>query len=705
LSSTRATRTRRPRRRSIVDLLPTFERGRPQPLGATVDDGGVNFALFSEEATGVELLLFDAHNDVHPVATIPFDPVVNRSFHFWHMYVRGLTAGYHYAYRVHGPNSGGHRFDHEKVLLDPYAKGNTNTLWKPVDACQPGDNLESSMRAVITDGRGYDWEGDEPLKLPMSDTVVYELNVRGYTMSSTAGVEHPGKIPYLQELGVTAVELLPVFAFDEREVRGINPVDGSELRNFWGYDPYLHFSPQASYCINPDEGSQITEFRDMVKALHKAGIEVILDVVFNHTAEGNHMGPTISFKGLGNDAYYLLHPTQPQYYMDYSGCGNTVNANHPIVQKFILDCLHYWVEEMHVDGFRFDEGSVLHRGGDGAPMEFPPVVWGIELAEKLADTKMIAEAWDAGGLYDVGQFPGSRWSDWNGRFRDDVRRFVRGDNGLVATIATRISGSMDMYEGGGRSPANSVNFITAHDGFTLYDLVAYNEKHNEANGEGNRDGIDDNLSWNCGAEGETDDPNVNALRLRQLKNFATVLFVAQGVPMFVAGDEVGRTQHGNNNAYCQDSALSWFDWTLVESNAELFRFFKNMIALRRGHASLRRRSFLTGGRNRRGIEDIRWHGLELDQAEWGNPFSRVLAFTLAGVDPLEPDLHVMMNMDDAPHDFAVPADDEDRSWLVFADTAKPSPDDIAERGQGKPFEGERCTVEGGSIVILESQDS
>ncbi len=711
MSSTKATRTRRPRRRSIVDLLPTFDRGRPQPLGATVDDGGVNFAIFSEEATGVELLLFDGHDDLHPIMTKVFDPIVNRSFHFWHMYVRGLTAGYHYAYRVTGPSGGGQRFDSEKVLLDPYAKGNTNTLWKPVDACQPGDNLESSMRAVIVDGRGYDWEGDEPLRQPMSDTIVYELNVRGFTKSSGSGVEHPGtfsglieKIPYLQELGVTAVELLPIFAFDEREVRGINPLDGSELRNFWGYDPYLHFSPQASYCVNPDEGSQITEFRDMVKALHKAGIEVILDVVFNHTAEGNHMGPTISFKGLGNDAYYLLHPTEPQYYMDYSGCGNTVNANHPIVQKFILDCLHYWVEEMHVDGFRFDEGSVLHRGGDGAPMEFPPVVWGIELAEGLADTKMIAEAWDAGGLYDVGQFPGSRWSDWNGRFRDDVRRFVRGDLGLVSTMATRIAGSMDMYEGGGRSPANSVNFITAHDGFTMYDLVAYNDKHNDANGEGNRDGVNENLSWNSGVEGPTDDPAVNALRDRQIKNFAAILFVSQGVPMFVAGDEVGRTQHGNNNAYCQDSELSWFDWKLPERNSDLFRFFKHMIGLRRRHLSLRRRSFMTGHANRRGLVDIRWHGLELDQAEWGNPVSRVLAFTLAGEEPLEAELHVMMNMDDAAHDFAVPRDDG-RSWTVFADTAKASPDDIAEPGEAKPFEGERYTVEGRSIVILESQDS
>ena len=711
MSSIRATRTRRSRRSSIVDLLPTFERGQPQPLGATVYDDGVNFSFFSEDATGVELLLFDGHDDVHPVATIPFDPVVNRSFHFWHMFVRGLTAGYHYAYRVDGPSGGGHRFDSQKVLLDPYAKANTNTLWRPVDACQPGDNLESSMRAVIVDGRGYDWEGDRPLQRPMTETIIYELNVRGFTNSPTAGVEHPGtfsgvieKIPYLQELGVTAVELLPVFAFDEREVRGINPIDGSELRNFWGYDPYLHFAPQASYCVNPDEGSQITEFRDMVKALHKAGIEVILDVVFNHTAEGNHMGPTISFKGLGNNAYYLLHPTQPEYYMDYSGCGNTVNANHPVVQKFILDCLHYWVEEMHVDGFRFDEGSVLHRGGDGAPMEFPPVVWGIELSEKLADTKVIAEAWDAGGLYDVGNFPGSRWSDWNGRFRDDVRRFVRGDPGLISTIATRISGSMDMYEGSGRGPSNSVNFITAHDGFTLYDLVAYNQKHNDANGEGNRDGIDDNLSWNCGAEGATDDPGVNAFRDRQLKNFATVLFVSQGVPMFVAGDEVARTQQGNNNAYCQDSDLSWFDWTLAEENAGLFRFFKNMIALRRRHSSLQRTTFLTGRPNRRGLDDIRWHGVDLDQPDWQGGGARTLAFTLAGEAPLEPDLHVMLNMDDAPHDFAVPPR-EDSRWTLFADTAKASPDDIAEPGKERPFEGERCAVEGRSIVILVSQDT
>jgi len=683
------------------------------PLGATVDDDGVNFSLFSEDAAGVELLLFDAHDEVRPVVTVPLDPETNRSFHFWHVYVRGLTAGYHYAYRVHGPDLPGRRFDREKVLLDPYARGNTNTLWKPVDACIPGDNIETSMRSVIVDGRGYDWEGDTPLRRPMSETIFYEMHVRGFTASPTSGVTHPGtfsgvieKIPYLQSLGVTAVELLPVFAFDEREVRGINKLDETPLHNFWGYDPYLHFAPQASYCVAPEQGEQITEFRDMVKALHKAGIEVILDVVFNHTGEGNHLGPWISFKGLENDAYYLLHPTEKQYYMDYSGCGNTVNANHPVVGKFILDCLHYWVEEMHVDGFRFDEGSILHRGPDGGPMDYPPVIWGIELSETLADTKVIAEPWDAGGLYDVGRFPGSRWSEWNGKFRDDVRRFVRGDPGLISDIATRIAGSADIYQGKSRGPMNSVNFITAHDGFTLYDLVSYNYKHNEANGEDNRDGMDENLSWNCGAEGETDDPAVNELRRRQIRNFCALMFLSQGVPMVVAGDEFGRTQRGNNNAYCQDNEISWFDWNLVEENADLLRFFREMIALRSRQTNLHRRSFMSGAPDRRGHADIEWHGLELGAPEWNYPGPRVLAFTLAAGDDWftpEADLHVMLNMDDNPHEFAVPPLD-DRRWLLFADTARPSPEDISAPGEERPYDGERYVVSGRSVVILASAD-
>jgi glycogen operon protein len=683
------------------------------PLGATVDDDGVNFSLFSEDASGVELLLFDAHDETHPVVTIPLDPETNRSFHFWHVYVRGLTAGYHYAYRVHGPDLPGRRFDREKVLLDPYARGNTNTLWKPVDACIPGDNIETSMRSVVVDGRSYDWEGDAPLRRPMSETIVYEMHVRGFTASPTSGVTHPGtfsgvieKIPYLQALGVTAVELLPVFAFDEREVRGINKVDETPLHNFWGYDPYLHFAPQASYCVAPEQGEQIIEFRDMVKALHKAGIEVILDVVFNHTGEGNHLGPSISFKGLANDAYYLLHPTEKQYYMDYSGCGNTVNANHPVVGKFILDCLHYWVEEMHVDGFRFDEGSILHRGPDGGPMEFPPVIWGIELSETLADTKVIAEPWDAGGLYDVGRFPGSRWSEWNGKFRDDVRQFVKGDPGLISEVATRIAGSADIYQGKSRGPMNSVNFITAHDGFTLNDLVSYNYKHNEANGEDNRDGMDDNMSWNCGAEGRTDDPGVEELRSRQIKNFCAILFLSQGVPMFVSGDEIRRTQGGNNNAYCQDNEISWFDWNLVEENADMLRFFREMIALRNRQTNLHRHGFLSGAPDRRGRADIEWHGLELGQPDWGYPGSRVIAFTLAAGDDWftpEADLHVMLNMDDDTHEFAVPPLD-DRRWLLFADTAKPSPEDISATGEERPFDGERYPVSGRSVVILASAD-
>ena len=716
MSSTKATSTSktRRRRRSIADVVPTIEPGRPLPLGASVDDEGVNFSLFSEDATGVELLLFDAHDDIHPIVTVPLDPEVNRSFHFWHVYVRHLTAGYQYAYRVTGPQRPGARFDRDKVLLDPYARGNTNTLWKPVDACLPGDNLATSMRSVIVDGRGYDWEGDKPLGRPMNETVIYEMHVRGFTKSPTSGVDHPGtfagvieKIPYLQSLGVTAVELLPVFAFDEREVRGINPIDGSPLHNFWGYDPYLHFAPEGSYCVAPEQGDQITEFRDMVKALHKAGIEVILDVVFNHTGEGNHQGPTISFKGLGNDAYYILHPTEPQYYMDYSGCGNTVNANHPVTHKFILDCLHYWVEEMHVDGFRFDEGSILHRGADGGPMEFPPVVWGIELSEQLKDTKVIAEPWDAGGLYDVGRFPGSRWSEWNGRFRDDVRKFVRGDGGLTSEIATRIAGSADIYQGKSRGPMNSVNFITAHDGFTLNDLVSYNQKHNDANGEGNRDGMDDNISWNHGVEGPSEDPGINEFRRRQIKNFAAILLLSQGTPMLVAGDEICRTQQGNNNAYCQDNEISWFDWNLAqEQENDTFRFFRELIALRRRQTNLQRRSFLSGAPNRRGLPDIQWHGLELNQPDWNSPYARTLAFTLAADDDWftpEADLHVLLNMDDAPHDFAIPTL-PDRRWLLFADTSKPAPEDISAPGEERPFEGDRYTAAGRSVVIFMSID-
>ena len=500
------------------------EAGSPHPVGATPSPSGVNFSLASASATGVELLLFSAHDSLEPFETIRFDPYVNKTFHIWHAFVRDLKPGVHYAYRVEGySDSPGQRFNRNKVLIDPYARANSHSLWDRGNACTPEDNLKTSMRSLVVDLSGYDWEGDKPLNHPMEETIIYEAHVRGFTQSSTSGVRSPGtfaglveKIPYLRDLGITAVELLPIFDFDTSEARVL---DGQLLRDFWGYSTVGYFALQSSYCCEPESGGQLREFRDMVKAMHKAGIEVILDVVFNHTDEGNHQGPTYCFKGIDNRSYYLLVPWAMQYFMDFSGCGNTFNCNHPLVAKLVMDCLRYWVRETHVDGFRFDEGSILSRGEDGEPAIHPPLVWGIELDETLADTKLIAEAWDAAGLYQIGHFPGDRWAEWNGRYRDDIRRFVRSDPGLVGAVASRLGGSSDIYQGRGGSPLNSINFVTCHAGFTLNDLVSLNQKHNEANGEDNRDGINDNLSWNCGAEGDSGDPRVTSLRERQIRNF------------------------------------------------------------------------------------------------------------------------------------------------------------------------------------------
>lgn len=698
-----------------------IEKGYTHPLGAIPDAEGVNFSVFSDHATSIELLLFDNHDDPEPTHVLKLDPAKHKTFHFWHVYVRGARPGLHYAYRVDGPqllHERGDRYNPNKVLLDPYARGNNDSLWDRVAACGPNDNLATSMRSVVIDTKNYDWEGDQPLNRPMNETVIYETHVRGFTQSSTSGAEHPGtfaglveKIPYLKDLGVTAVELLPVFDFDQSEIKQIGP-DGTPLVNYWGYDPVSYFAPENSYCVNPQIGSHMTEFRDMVKALHKAGIEVILDVVFNHTSEGNENGPTINFKGFGNNCYYMLSAQDRQYYMNYSGCGNTVYCNHPITEKLILDTLEFWVTEMHVDGFRFDEAAILCRDESGAPMTYPPVIWQIELDERLADTKVIAEAWDAGGLDVVGYFPGYRWGEWNGRFRDAIRHFVKGDSGylegktVISRVADVISGSADIFEAGGELPVNSVNFLTAHDGFTLNDLVSYNWKHNDANGEGNRDGVDDNVSWNCGIEGETDNADVEALRSRQVKNFAAILMISQGVPMFVAGDEVRRTQKGNNNAYCQDNEISWFDWGLVEKNHDIFRFFKRMIALRKGHVTLRHNRFFSGQTNQRGLADISWHGCRLNSPGWYDPNSHVLAFTLGGFPKEdggeEEDIHVMMNMDWQDLDFDVPTL-ADREWYKVIDTAQPSPYDIAEPGDETVFSGNVCRVAGRSIVVLISR--
>jgi len=684
--------------------------GRSQPLGATPDAEGVNFSVYSEHATSVELLLFDTAAAAQPDHVIVFDPAVHKSFHFWHCYVKGVGSGQIYAYRMNGPSrtsATGCRFNHNKVLIDPYALGNVNTLWDRGSATGPEDNVASSMRSVVIDRKGYDWEGDQPLNTPLADTIIYELHARGFTRSPTSGCHHPGtfsgvieRIPYLKDLGITAIELLPIFDFDEQHVLRTAP-DGTELRNYWGYDPYGHFAPQSSYCIAPELGNHLTEFRDMVKALHRAGIEVILDVVFNHTDEGNQHGPTISFRGQANEAYYHLFPHDKQYYMNYSGCGNTVNANHPVVTKLIVECLEYWVTEHHVDGFRFDLGAVLSRGPDGSEMPVPPVLWNIELSRILSETKLIAEAWDAGGLYEVGRFPGKRWCEWNGPFRDDIRRFVRGDPGLAGAVATRIAGSEDLFRPQEELPTNSINFITAHDGFTLNDLVSYDSKHNEANGEDNRDGSNDNLSWNCGVEGPTDDPEVERLRQQQIKNFAAILLFSRGVPMILGGDEFRRTQLGNNNTYCQDNEVSWLDWRLTEKNADIFRFFRHMIAFRKRFSTLRQPSFFNGKLNKRGLADVTWHGCRLGEPGWNDPNGRVLAFTLGGFAG-EPDLHVMLNMYHLGLDFQIPKVEGAR-WLRAIDTARPSPDDIVEPGMEVPLEEDTYHAYGHSAVVLISR--
>jgi len=682
--------------------------GAVHPLGAVPDEQGVNFALFSEHATSVELLLFAEHDDPEPVQTILLDPVINRTFHFWHVYVVGVKPGMHYAYRLDGPqdvHETGNRFNRHKVVIDPYGRGITTKLWSRAGACTTDDNVSTAMRSAIIDTSAFDWEGDQPLHRPMSESIIYEMHAGGFTRSPSSGSQHPGtfagiveKIPYLQELGVTAVELLPVFAFDEQGISRLSPVDGRPLKDFWGYNPVSHFSPHDAYCLTPGEGSHIRDFREMVKALHKAGIEVILDVVFNHTSEGNELGPTISYRGIDNSTYYLLVPNDKQYYLDYSGTGNTFKCNHPLVDKLIADSLEFWVKEMHVDGFRFDEGSILSRDENGNPMTYPPVVWHISLDEVLADTKVIAEAWDAGGLYQVGNFPGERWAEWNGRFRDDIRRFVKGDPGLIGTVASRIAGSADLYLDKGRMPINSINFITCHDGFTLNDLVSYNEKHNEANGENNRDGINENLSWNCGVEGVTNNADVEALRERQIKNFAAILLLSRGVPMLLGGDEARRTQQGNNNTYCQDNEVSWFDWKLTEQHQGLFRFFKYMIAFRRNHANLCGGSFFTGEPNAQGQKDIDWHGCKLYSPGWNDPNSRVLAFTIWGLSK-DDDIHVILNMEWQDLDFDVPPL-TGRSWLKVIDTGLSSPQDVVEPEQAIEVAGNVCRVTKHSAVVL-----
>ena len=687
--------------------------GSRYPDGATPVADGINFSIYCRHATQVELLLFDSAGSPQPFQVIALDARLHRTFFFWHVLVVELPVGIHYAWRIDGPDNlqqSGFHFDRDKVLLDPWARGVTDTLWDRVRACEPGDNVATSMRGVV-ESADYDWEGDEMLGCFRPEkTVIYELHVGGFTRDPSAGVARPGtfpglieKIPYLKQLGITHVELMPVMAFDEQDV----PPGVAELglRNYWGYSTHSYFSPHPGYCDSPHAGEHVREFRDMVKALHEAGIGVILDVVFNHTAEGGAGGPLINFKGIGNETFYHLDPADPSRYRDYTGCGNTLNCNHPIVARFILECLEYWVREMHVDGFRFDLASVLSRGEDGEPLYHAPVLWNIEFSNVLAATRIIAEAWDAAGLYQVGDFPGYRWSEWNGRYRDSMRRFVRGDKGLISEVALRLSGNSDLYQDDDRLPINSINFVTCHDGFTLHDLVSYNEKHNEANGEQNRDGNSNVLSWNCGAEGDTDDAVILALRRQQAKNFMAILLLSQGIPMINAGDEVLRSQQGNNNTWCQDNELGWFDWSLLETNRDMLVFTREMIAFRKRHPCLMHTRFLTGEeREGHWFPDISWHGKRLNQPYWDDPEAQLLACTLGSLEPWEEGLHIILNMSAESLQLPLP-EMPGRQWHCAVDTARPSPGDVIPVARQTALHGLSCQVSPHSVLVFEARAS
>ncbi len=661
--------------------------GQSAPLGATVICGGVNFSLYSRDATLIELLFFDHEDDARPSQVIRLDPSTHRTYHYWHTFISGAQAGQLYGYRAHGPfdPDKGMRFDGAKLLIDPYGRGiAVPASYSREAARREGANLATAMKSVVVDPDLYDWEGDAPLNHPFSQTIIYEMHVKGFTRHPSSGVAEDirgtfrgltEKIPYLHDLGISAVELLPVFQFDPQDCP-------PGLVNYWGYQPVSFFAPHQAYSSRQDPLRVVDEFRDMVKGLHRAGIEVILDVVFNHTAEGDHLGPTLSFRGLDNNPYYLLKEDQSQY-ANYSGTGNTLNANHPIVRRMIVDSLRYWVQEMHVDGFRFDLASILARDSNGDVMSNPPVLWDIESDPVLAGTKLIAEAWDAAGLYQVGSFIGDSWKEWNGRFRDDVRGFFRGDEGSLRDFADRFLGSHEIYRHEEREAEQSVNFVACHDGFTLNDLVSYNEKHNDENGEENRDGGNDNRSWNCGVEGPSTDPEIERLRIRQIKNLMTVTLLSLGLPMILMGDEVRRTQHGNNNAYCHDNEANWLDWSLLEKHAEVHRFTKLLIARRtlRDTGPEHQRMSLTQW-IREGIKG--WHGIKLNQPDWGeHSHSVALTAELKGEGLIA---HFIFNAYREPLDFELPrtGSGEPIFWRRWIDSFHEVPDDIVA-WQDAPF--------------------
>ena len=675
--------------------------GRSSPVGATVLDGGVNFSLFTRTASGVELLLFDRDEDVKPARVIRIDPETNRTYHYWHLFVPGIKVGQLYGYRVEGPAAPqrGLRFDACKVLLDPYGRG--VVVPKNYDRSalkRPGDNQAVAMKSVVADPGAYDWEQDVPLCLPAARTIIYEMHVRGFTRHPSSGVgektrgTYAGlieKIPYLHDLGITAVELLPVFQFDAQDCP-------PGKINYWGYAPISFFAPHQAYSSRQDPLGPANEFRDMVKALHRSGIEVILDVVFNHTAEGDDTGPMLSFRGIDNPTYYILEDGGARY-ANYTGCGNTLNANHPVVRRLIVDSLRYWVEQMHVDGFRFDLASILSRDASGHPLPNPPVLWDIESEPALAGTKLLAEAWDAAGLYQVGSFVGDAWNEWNGRFRDDARNFVRGEPGSLRRIADRIVGSPEIYGHKQRGAEQSVNFVTCHDGFTLNDLVSYNSKHNDANGENNRDGANDNYSWNCGVEGPTDNPAFEKLRNRQVKNFLTITLMSLGIPMILMGDEVRHTQGGNNNAYCQDNDISWLDWKRIDKHADVHRFLKLLIERRllRNVEHERQRTSLT---TMLAQAKKAWHGVKLFQPDWGDSSHSVALGAVVKRKGLR--FHLILNAYWEPLTFELPRLEGADSWRRWIDTGLDSPNDIVPWQTAPVLPDASHRAESRSVVML-----
>jgi isoamylase len=695
-----------------IDIYPTHRHGnflmragRPYPFGTSFVPGGVNFSVFSRHATGCTLVLFEKGQQ-EPLVEIPFPPEFCTG-HVFAMVVFDLDyEQIEYGYRMDGPFQPhhGHHFDPQKILLDPYAKAvSGRDVWR--QRTYPGHNFQHRGLLVYDD---FDWLADRPLGTPLEDLIIYEMHVRSFTRHPSANVRHPGtfaairdKIPYLKELGVNAVELMPIHEFDEFENNFYNPETGQRLLNYWGYSPVNFFAPKAGYAATGQHGMQVDEFKALVKELHKNGIEVFLDVVFNHTAEGDETGHTISFRGLDNQTYYMLKP-DGRYY-NFSGCGNTMNCNNPVVRNMVIDCLRYWVSEFHIDGFRFDLASILGRDSRGNPLANPPLLELMAHDPVLGRCKLIAEAWDAGGLYQVGSFPSyGRWSEWNGKYRDTLRQFLKGDMGQVLEMAQRIQGSPDLYAGRGANA--SINFITCHDGFTLNDLVSYSEKHNWANGEENRDGANDNHSWNWGVEGPTADPDILALRHQLMKNGIAILMISQGVPLILMGDEIGRTKQGNNNTYCHDNELNWLNWDLLEENRDLFRFFRACIAFRKAHPVLRRHHhFEQRDVVDSGYPDISWHGLEAWSPNW-SAASRTLAVMFCGrhaPDQSDDYIYVAMNMHWENHRFELPQLPPRRQWHLFANTAQPAPEDIVMPGEERPLSNQRyLQIPSRSVIIL-----